>query len=115
MLLHFLNTARIKRPVKHLYDMETVEDHLSIREKLFGHNIVIVIEVYGYSLNLASYSYRETLEVVDDVFLEYFDDLMRVAINGNKVQLSADTSEFIKGQVFRQPIGIFKGLRAVLL
>lgn len=69
VLLHFLNATGIKGTVKHLNDMETVEDYLSIRKKLLSHNVIIVIKIHSYSLNLVSYGYWETFKVIDNIFL----------------------------------------------
>ena len=68
MLLHFLNATGIKWGVKHLNDIDTVEDYLSIRKKLLSHNVIIVIKIHSYSLNLVSYGYWETFKVIDNIF-----------------------------------------------
>src|SRR5699024_10637224 len=70
VLLHFLNTARIKRTIEHLNDMETVKNYLSIRRKLLIHDVIVVIKIHSYSFDVVSYCNIKLFELVDFIFLK---------------------------------------------
>lgn len=106
--LHDLHSKVSKGSGHHLNHVETINDDLSVWKELSGKGVVIAVKVSAYRFDGLSGRFWELLKVLSDsalkAVLQNNYDRVLFAVLTDEVQLSADASEFVKSQVFRQGV-----------